>query len=315
MGRVAILCGGQGAQAPGMADALGRGALVDEVFEAASDVCGFDVRAACGDASALADAERVQPALCAVSIASARLAQSAGVELGYVAGFSLGQVAALNVAGMLSLEQTFSLCSARARAMAKAAEKTPGAMCALSGADEAAVEELIERTAGEDVLVAANFNAPGQIVVSGHRAAVERAAQAWRARPRRRATMLAVAGAFHSPLMQDAARDVAAFLADVRFGEPRIPLVCNVDARPLSAQAAPKRMARQIVSPVLFDRSIAWLSEQGVDVYVECGSGSVLCSLVRRISPSARRFHAASPDEARAAAGFSDGEDELGGSL
>ena len=99
---------------------LGRGALVDEVFEAASDVCGFDVRAACGDASALADAERVQPALCAVSIASARLAQSAGVEPGYVAGFSLGQVAALNVAGMLSLEQTFSLCSARARAMAKA---------------------------------------------------------------------------------------------------------------------------------------------------------------------------------------------------
>lgn len=145
MGRVAILCGGQGAQAPGMADALGRGALVDEVFEAASDVCGFDVRAACGDASALADAERVQPALCAVSIASARLAQSAGVEPGYVAGFSLGQVAALNVAGMLSLEQTFSLCSARARAMAKAAEKTPGAMCALSGADEAAVEELIDR--------------------------------------------------------------------------------------------------------------------------------------------------------------------------
>lgn len=301
MGRLAILCSGQGAQKPGMAASFRGEPSIDEVFEAASDICGFDVFEACGSEAALADALKVQPALCAASIAAARALALEGVVADAVAGFSLGQVAALNVAGMLSIEDTFALCAARAKAMAEAAAKTPGAMCALLGADEASVQTLIAEAAQGSVLVAANYNAPGQIVVSGERDAVVRAAEAWQG-PGRRASMLAVAGAFHSPLMQDAACELASFLEGVRFCEPRIPLICNVDARPLRACAAADHMVRQVASPVLFDRSIECLRELGVDAYAECGSGAVLCSLVRRTHKESQRYRIESMADARALA-------------
>ena len=301
MGRLAILCSGQGSQKPGMAAAFSGRPELDEVFEAASDVCGFDVRAACGDEAALADALKVQPALCAASIAAARALEAEGVAADATAGFSLGQVAALNVAGMLSLEDTFSLCAVRAHAMAEAAVATPGAMCALMGADDESVRALIEDASCGAVLVAANYNAPGQIVVSGERDAVVRAAEAWRG-PGRRASMLAVAGAFHSPLMRPAADALASFLEGMRFDEPRIPLICNVDARPLRAAEAADHMILQVTSPVLFDRSVAALREAGVDAYAECGSGAVLCGLVRRTHKEAARFRIESTDDARALA-------------
>lgn len=301
MGRLAILCSGQGSQKPGMAAAFSGRPELDEVFEVASDVCGFDVRAACGDEAALADALKVQPALCAASIAAARALEAEGVAADATAGFSLGQVAALNVAGMLSLEDTFSLCAVRAHAMAEAAAATPGAMCALMGADDESVRALIEDASRGAVLVAANYNAPGQIVVSGERDAVVRAAEAWRG-PGRRSSMLAVAGAFHSPLMRPAADALASFLEGMRFDEPRIPLICNVDARPLRAAEAADHMILQVTSPVLFDRSVAALREAGVDAYAECGSGAVLCGLVRRTHKEAARFRIESTDDARALA-------------
>lgn len=301
MGKLAILCSGQGSQKPGMGTSFRDDASVDEVFEAASDMCGFDVFAACGSEAALSDASKVQPALCAASIAAARALASEGVVADAVAGFSLGQVAALNVAGMLSLEETFALCATRANAMAAAAARVPGAMCALMGADEQSVAALITQVSQGAVLVAANYNAPGQIVVSGECDAVVRAAEAWRG-PGHRTTMLAVAGAFHSPLMQDAADELASFLKGVRFQEPRIPLICNVDARPLSASDAAEHMVRQVVSPVLFDRSVAYLCEMGVDTYAECGSGAVLCGLARRAHKESRRFAIGSKEDACALA-------------
>lgn len=301
MGKLAILCSGQGAQKSGMGAAFSGRPEFDEVFEAASDMCGYDVRAACFDEGALADALKVQPALCAASIAAARALELEGVFADAVAGFSLGQVAALNVADMLSLEDTFALCSARAHAMAEAAAATPGAMCALMGADDESVAALIADVAQGAVLVAANYNAPGQIVVSGERDAVARAAEAWRG-PGRRASMLAVAGAFHSPLMQDAADALASFLRGVRFAEPRIPLICNVDARPLRAADAAEHMVRQVTSPVLFDRSVACLQASGVDAYAECGSGAVLRGLVRRTHKEAARYGVESMEDARALA-------------
>lgn len=296
MGSLAFLCSGQGAQRAGMGAGFAGVPEADEVFEAAGDVCGFDVRAACSDAQALADAARVQPALCAVSIAAARSLAAAGVRPDFVAGFSLGQVAALNIAGMLPLEATFALCRVRAQALADAAAAHPGAMCALTGADEAAAFAVCEQAAHGAVLVPANFNAPGQIVISGERAAVERAAALWAAEGRR-ATMLQVAGAFHSPLMREAEQAVRAHLAHAAFREPRVPVVCNTDARPLRAADAAERMARQISSPVQFERSIAFLRGRGVDAYAECGSGAVLRGLVRRIDASAARYGAASPDD------------------
>lgn len=312
MDRLAILCSGQGSQKPGMATAFRGQRAVDEVFEAASDICGFDVFSACCDAAALADASKVQPALCAASIAAARSLAAEGVVADAVAGFSLGQVAALNVAGMLSLEDTFALCAVRATAMAEAALRVPGAMCALMGADEESVSALVARASQGATLLAANYNAPGQIVISGEREAVLRAAQAWNG-PGRRATMLSVAGAFHSPLMHEAAQKLASFLEGVRFDEPRIPLICNVDARPLRASNAAEHMARQVTSPVRFAESIVFLRELGVGVYAECGSGGVLCGLVRRTHKEARRFGIETMEDARAlakgAAGCAEGKD------
>lgn len=301
MHKTALLLSGQGAQKAGMASDFARDPRFDDIFEAAGDICGFDVRAACGDAEALRDAYRVQPALCAASIASARALALEGLEPSCVAGFSLGQVAALHAAGMLSLVDTFRLVDVRARAMARAALARPGAMCALSGGDEGDVVALCERCANGDVLVPANFNAPGQVVVSGDAQAVRRAADAWKA-PGLRATMLPVAGAFHSPLMDEAAAEVAAFLEGIAFAPARIALVNNVDALPLEAARAREQVAAQVRMPVRFAHSVSWMRAQGVRFFVECGSGAVLSGLVRRIDASAVRYRASTWEEAVSAA-------------
>lgn len=291
MGKIAFLFSGQGAQKPGMGTALFGVPEVDAVFAEASAAFGFDVAAACAQATAeeINSTALAQPAMCTLSVACAHALQARGVQPDFVAGFSLGQIAALEAAGMLGTAETFKLAAFRAQVMAEAAEAADGAMCALMGGTAEEVEALCERVAGSDVLVAANYNAPGQVVVSGNRAAVERAKDAW-AGPGHRAAMLATSGAFHSPLMQPAADAMAHYLEGVTFAQPTVPLVCNVDARPLDAACAAQHLAAQVVSPVRFQQSIEWLCEQGVDTFVECGFGGVLSGLVRKTAKEARRF-------------------------
>ena len=214
-----------------------------------------------------------------------------------MAGFSLGQIAALAVSGMVSERDAFRIAAFRAKVMAEAAAARPGSMCALLGGEPEEASEVCSSAAQGDVLVCANYNAPGQIVISGDVAAVDRAAALWKERPRHKASMLATSGAFHSPLMQPAAEALAEFLEEVEFHEARTPLVCNVDARPLSAADARAHLASQVVSPVLFEQSVHWLSEQGVETFVECGFGGVLTKLVKRIEPAAARFAPVSPEE------------------
>ena len=270
---------------------------IDEVFCEASDVCGFDVAAACLDetGASLADTAVSQPALCTLSVAQVRALVKRGIKPDYVAGFSLGQIGALAASGMLDAKTAFSLVRDRSRAMAEACRLRPGSMCALMGGTEQEVFDVCSSCAEGDVLVPANFNAPGQIVVSGDATAVARAKEAWSG-PGRRSAMLATAGAFHSPLMRPAAEVFAARLENVVFDEAKIPLVCNVDARPLLADDAAAHLVAHLTSPVLFSQSVTWLIEQGVDTFV------VLAGLVRRVDKGTVRMRIESREDLEAVA-------------
>lgn len=263
---------------------------VADVLACASDVLGYDVADLMCNAPAdkLNDTRFAQPAMCALSIGIARALMARGVQPQAVLGFSLGQVSALAVSGMLSDEATFGFVAERASLMAEAAQEHPGVMSALLKADEQSVAELCETCAQGQVLVAANFNAPGQIVVSGEVAAVERAETAWAAAGKR-FSRLATSGAFHSPLMQSAADGLDAYLAGVNFAEPTVPLICNTDARPLRAADAREHLVRHLTHPVLFSQSVESLIAQGQGAFVEVGFGGVLANLVKRIDRNAER--------------------------
>ena len=289
-GAPVFLCSGQGAQKPGMGADLMDVPEVAETFSCASDVLGFDVADLVLNAepATLDDTRNAQPALCALSVGIARALMARGVEPAAVLGFSLGQVSALAVSGMLSAEATFAFVGERARLMAEAAAARPGAMSALLKADEEAVRALCDECAQDEVLVPANFNCPGQIVVAGAPAAVERAEQAWAAAGKR-FSRLATSGAFHSPLMAEAADGLAAYLEGVEFFEASVPLICNVDAAPLSAADAREHLVRHLTSPVRFQQSVEALAAAGAGAFAEVGFGGVLANLVKRIDKGAAR--------------------------
>ena len=281
---------GQGAQKPGMGAGVADNPAAREVYECASDHFGFDVARTSLEASQeeLNETKRAQACMVALSVGLARALEARGHEPSAVLGFSLGQVSALAVSGMLSLEETMRFAAFRAEAMSRAAANGAGAMCALLGADEEAAAKLCDACADGDVLVPANYNCPGQIVISGSEAAIARAEEAWKAE-KKRCSRLATSGAFHSPLMQSAADELAAYLAQVEFSEARIPLVCNVDAQPLAAAAARQHLADHLTHPVRFAQSVAWLAEQGACTFAEVGFGGVLSGLVRRIDKNLGR--------------------------
>lgn len=210
----------------------------------------------------------------------------------------MGQVSALYASGMLTLEQTFRFAKRRSEVMAEAAESTRGAMCALLGADEESADALCEECAQDGVLVPANYNCPGQIVISGTAEAIERAKASWEAQ-KKRAVMLATSGAFHSPLMADAAEKLKAYLDQVEFAEPSVPLICNVDAKPLSAAKAPEHLAAHLTHPVRFSQSVRLLVDAGAKRFVEAGIGGVLVGLVKRIDKDTERTMIESAENAR----------------
>ena len=300
------LCSGQGAQEPGMgADLLQCGDFprVAEVFEKGSEVLGVDLAAlACeGGEDEVNDPFNAQALTAAVAIGVGSELSARGFTPHAIVGFSLGQISALALSGMLSVEDTFALLKVRATAMAEACSTRPGAMVAIMGASHEDAAALCEECAAGQVLLSANFNCPGQVVLSGEAEAVERAHAAWaESHGARKATMLRTAGGFHTPLMASAAEATGAAARELSFAEPRFTVLCNTDAEPMTATSAAARLERQVASAVLFEQSIAKLLESGEREFAELGYGNVLANLVKRCDRSTTRHTLGSAEGLRA---------------
>jgi [acyl-carrier-protein] S-malonyltransferase len=302
----AFIFPGQGSQAVGMGKALADAfAPARAVFEEVDAALGEKLTRTMweGPAETLTLTENAQPALMAVSLAAMRVLEAhAGVDLArdarFVAGHSLGEYSALAAAGALTIADTARLLRLRGRAMQKAVPVGTGAMAALLGLEfEQAAAVAVEAAQGQ-VCQAANDNGGGQVVVSGDKAAVERAVEIARGKGARRALMLPVSAPFHCALMQPAADAMAAALASVTVKPPLVPVVANALVRPIREPADIVRaLVAQVTGTVRWRESIAFMAAAGVTTFYEVGAGKVLSGLVRRIADSARGVSIGTPDD------------------
>jgi [acyl-carrier-protein] S-malonyltransferase len=305
----AIVFPGQGSQSIGMLDALAADAPEVRVcFEEASQALGYDLWRLVnqGPEADLNSTDRTQPALLAAGIAVWRVWQArGGPQPAFLAGHSLGEYTALVAAGSLGFATALRLVEFRGRAMQDAVPAGTGAMAAILGLDDEAVRAACAAAAQGEVVSAVNFNSPGQVVIAGHKAAVERASEACKAAGAKRALPLPVSVPSHCALMQPAAERLAEELAGVAIVSPGIPVLHNVDVDlhrdPAGIRAA---LVAQLHSPVRWVESVQWLAAQGVAATVECGPGKVLAGLNKRIVKDINAlaaFDAASLDAAIAA--------------
>lgn len=299
---------GQGSQAVGMGKALAdEFAAAREVFDRVDAVLGEKLSKIMweGPEDTLRQTENAQPALMAVSMAAIEvMKRDFSVDVtaaAYLAGHSLGETTALCAAGSIGLEEAALLLRRRGIAMAKACAPGEGAMAALIGADYETANRACAAGSNLGVCELANDNAPGQIVISGGRLAVERAVEAAQSLGVKRAIMLPVSGPFHSALMQAAAADLAAALTQIEFKAPARPIVCNVTAHAESDPATLKRLlVEQMTARVRWRESVEWMAESGVTRFIEIGAGKVLTGLAKRIAPDAKGEAVGAPEEIRA---------------
>ncbi len=288
---LALVFPGQGAQTIGMGQDLARAvpqarAVFDEVDEALGEKLSTLIWE--GEADALTLTANAQPALMATSLAALRALEAEGFDVAqaaFVAGHSLGEYSALAAAGALGVGDAARLLRIRGRAMQEAVPVGEGAMAALLGLDFATATEIAAEAAQGEVCQAANDNDPAQVVVSGHKAAVERAVELARARGARRAVLLPVSAPFHCALMQPAADVMAAALAEVTLHVPRVPLVANVRAEAVSDPDTIRALlVEQVTGSVRWRESVAWMAAQGVDTFWEVGAGKALSGMIKRIA-------------------------------
>lgn len=283
---------GQGSQAVGMGTALAEAhSEARAVFDAVDAALGQDLSGlmANGPADELTLTENAQPALMAVSMAVMRVLEARGLNLAeaatYVAGHSLGEYAALTAAGALQLEDTARLLKLRGQAMQRAVPVGVGAMAALLGLEFDAVAEIAaEATSDSEICTAANDNANGQVVISGHAAAVARAIDLAKQRGAKRAMELPVSAPFHCALMQPAADEMQAALAETEIKAPIVPVIANVTAEATSdPELIRKLLVEQVTGSVRWRESMIWAAEHGITELVEIGSGKVLTGMAKRI--------------------------------
>ena len=288
---LAFVFPGQGSQSVGMlADLASRDPAVQQTFAEASDGAGFDLWALSreGAGDQLNQTEFTQPALLAASVAVWRLWQSrGGPRPALLAGHSLGEYSALVAADALPLAQAARLVRLRGQLMQTAAPAGTGAMAAILGADDALVEEVCRSVSGADVVVPANYNSPGQIVIGGHAAAVDAALEELAERGVRKAIRLAVSVPSHTPLMREAADQLADAMQGLDWQMPVLPVVQNVDALiHESVDAIRDALVRQLYLPVQWTRCVQAIAVHGTTLVLECGPGKVLSGLVKRIDNS-----------------------------
>lgn len=307
MAKLAFVFPGQGSQYVGMGQKL-----VQEFPEArmamqeASEACGLDLLRLCleGPAEELRRTANCQPAVLAVSAATLRVVQErTPVRPQLVAGHSLGEYTALVAADAVGLAEAARLVRLRGSLMEQA-YPSGGGMAAILGLSRQDVEEICREAAREAVLVPANYNCPGQVVISGQLEAIERAMQLARQRGGK-AVALQVSGPFHTPFMSPAAEGLRQALERVAFRDPRVPVVSNVEAKPnTSGQRAKELLVKQLTHPVRWEESVREMLRSGVEGFVEVGPGRVLCGLIRRIDRRVRLANVEDPQGIRALEGW-----------
>src|SRR6266700_222915 len=303
---IAFLFPGQGSQAVGMGKGLATTfAVARAVFDEVDAALGDKLSAIMweGPADRVTLTENAQPALVAVSLAAMRVLEvEAGIDLkrdaAFVAGHSVGEYSALAAAGALTLADAVRLVRIRGRAMQQAVPVGVGAMAALIGAEFEQAAAIAAEAAQGEIVQAANDNGGGQVVVSGHKGAVERAVEIAKAKGVRRAMMLPVSGPFHSALMQPAATVMADALAKITVRPPTVPLIANVLAKPTSDPAEIVRvLIDQVTGTVRWRESIAYMANAGITTFYEVGSGRVLSGLVKRIADGATGVAIGTPED------------------
>ncbi len=288
MGQTAFVFPGQGAQSVGMGlDAYEEHGISRKIFELADEVLGFKLTDIMfnGPEDQLKLTYNTQPALLAVSIAYLEAFKEMGLSPDFVAGHSLGEYSALVAAGSLSFEDAVRTVYSRGLFMNEAVPAGNGSMAAVLGMEREALIQLCSRISSEVGLVElANANCPGQIVVSGSMKGVQAVVEQGKEAGAKRVIQLEVSGPFHSSMMKPAAGQLAGVLASIAIQPAAIPLVANVTARPVSQPEEIRQLlVQQMYSPVLWEDSIQWLISQGVDTFVEIGSGNVLAGLIKKI--------------------------------
>jgi [acyl-carrier-protein] S-malonyltransferase len=296
-GLVAFCFPGQGSLQVGMGrDVAEAVPEAMDVFERSSIAAGLDLQRLCFEATEeeLVETELQQPALVATSLAVLAAIRARGIKPDFVVGHSVGEFAALAASGALKVEEAVALVRERGLAMAEAARKNPGSMAAILGLDDEVVERICRRIVN---VWPANYNCPGQIVVSGENPAVDEACATAEEEGARRAVRLRVSGAFHSPLVARAADRFRPALDRVKFAEPTAPFMSTVTARIESAKRMGPLLVEQLTAPVRFTQAAQALVKEGAHTFVEVGPGNVLGGLVKRIDRSVKTVSVSTPEE------------------
>jgi [acyl-carrier-protein] S-malonyltransferase len=286
--KIAFCFPGQGSLEAGMGREIAEAfPEAMEIFDSGSEAAGIDLRHLCFEASEeeLVDTAVQQPALVATSLAVLAVLKARGIEPDYVVGHSVGEFAALAAASALGTDEAIALVRERGLAMAEAARERPGSMAAILGLDDPVVEALCREISG---VWPANYNCPGQIVVSGENPAVDECCEQAQDEGARRTVKLRVSGAFHSPLVAHAAERLKPAIDKIKFHEPTAPFMSTVTAKIEPAQRLGTLLVEQLTAPVKFTQAASELAKDGVKTFVEVGPGNVLSGLLRRIDRTAK---------------------------